>query len=83
VRARAARAAALGVEPLPLAYESKSDMSALCENLNHRHLMAQLAGRASVSLHTNIFFKVRRRGGRGLARRRARVRTPLRARRTR
>ena len=36
-------------------------MSALCENLNHRHLMAQLAGRASVSLHTNIFFKARAR----------------------
>ncbi|XP_065830187.1 exosome complex exonuclease RRP44-like isoform X2 [Oscarella lobularis] len=29
----------------------------LCNHFNHRHRMAQLAGRASVQLHTQIFFK--------------------------
>lgn len=31
----------------------------ICENLNYRHRMAQYAGRASVALHTQIFFKKR------------------------
>lgn len=30
-----------------------------CNNLNYRHKMAQYAGRASVNLHTHIFFKNR------------------------
>jgi len=34
-------------------------MSALTDNLNHRHTMAQYAGRASVGLHTLIFFRNR------------------------
>ncbi|CAG8445251.1 12974_t:CDS:10 [Acaulospora morrowiae] len=29
----------------------------LCETLNHRHRMAQMAARSSVELHTNIYFK--------------------------
>lgn len=52
-------AAALGLEALPAAYEDKAGMRALSDNMNHRHLMAQLAGRASVALHTSIFFKSR------------------------
>ncbi|KXS21332.1 Dis3 protein [Gonapodya prolifera JEL478] len=35
----------------------KSKMRDLCENLNHRHRMAQLAGRASVELYTQLYFK--------------------------
>ncbi len=31
----------------------------LCNHLNHRHKMAQYAARASVNLHTHIFFKDR------------------------
>ncbi|XP_067948007.1 exosome complex exonuclease RRP44-like [Watersipora subatra] len=31
----------------------------LCQNLNHRHVMAQYASRASVGLHTQLFFKTR------------------------
>jgi len=56
-------AAALGYEPLPAEYlESGSrdarggGMQAQCDNMNRRHLMSQLAGRASGALHTNIFF---------------------------
>ncbi|CAG8475982.1 13402_t:CDS:10 [Ambispora leptoticha] len=35
----------------------KTKMQKLCEGLNYRHVMAQLAARSSVELHTNIFFK--------------------------
>lgn len=31
----------------------------ICNNLNHRHVMAQYASRASVGLHTQLFFKSR------------------------
>ena len=51
-------AAAIGISPLPKEYEDKTAMRALCDNMNRRHLMSQLAGRASVALHTGIFFKV-------------------------
>ena len=34
-------------------------MTALAANMNKRHLMSQMAGRSSGSLHTNIFFKSR------------------------
>ena len=49
-------AAAVGIEPLPVAYESRSAMRKLCDNMNKRHHMAQLAGRSSVALHTLIYF---------------------------
>ncbi|KAJ3336323.1 exosome catalytic subunit dis3 [Gonapodya sp. JEL0774] len=39
------------------ALTDKSRMRDLCENLNHRHRMAQLAGRGSVELYTQLFFK--------------------------
>lgn len=37
----------------------KHKTQTLCNNLNYRHKMAQYAGRASVNLHTHIFFKNR------------------------
>lgn len=37
----------------------KYKTQAVCNNLNYRHKMAQYAGRASVNLHTHIFFKNR------------------------
>jgi exosome complex exonuclease DIS3/RRP44 len=49
-------AAAINVAPLPLRLSSKSYLHDLCANMNRRHRAAQLAGRASVQLHTLIFF---------------------------
>jgi len=37
----------------------KSKVQKVCNNLNFRHKMAQYAGRASVNLHTHLFFKKR------------------------
>ena len=48
-------AAAIGVAPLPQHF-TKSYIHDLCSNMNRRHRAAQLAGRASVQLHTLIFF---------------------------
>lgn len=42
--------------PLPLQLSSKSFLHDLCANMNRRHRSAQLAGRASVQLHTVSFF---------------------------
>jgi exosome complex exonuclease DIS3/RRP44 len=49
-------AAAINVAPLPVHLSSKSYLHDLCDNMNRRHRSAQLAGRASVNLHTLIFF---------------------------
>jgi len=49
-------AAAINVAPLPPHLSSKSHLHDLCANMNRRHRAAQLAGRASVQLHTLIFF---------------------------
>jgi exosome complex exonuclease DIS3/RRP44 len=49
-------AAALGIEPLPASL-NKENIRRLCNGMNHRHRMAQQASRASVELHTLIFFK--------------------------
>ncbi len=49
-------AAAIGVDPLPLHLSSKSYLHDLAANMNRRHRAAQLAGRASVQLHTLIVF---------------------------
>jgi exosome complex exonuclease DIS3/RRP44 len=49
-------AAAIGVAPLPVHLSSKSYLHDLTANMNRRHRAAQLAGRASVQLHTLIFF---------------------------
>lgn len=51
--------AAIGLEPLPDSYENKDHMRGLAENMNYRHRMAQAAGRASVALHTQLFFRDR------------------------
>jgi exosome complex exonuclease DIS3/RRP44 len=48
-------AASIGVAPLPTQF-TKSNLHDLCANMNRRHRSAQLAGRASVQLHTLIFF---------------------------
>jgi exosome complex exonuclease DIS3/RRP44 len=49
-------AAAIGVAPLPVHLSSKSYLHDLAANMNRRYRSAQLAGRASVGLHTLIFF---------------------------
>ena len=49
-------AAAIGVAPLPVHLSSKSYLHDLTANMNRRHRAAQMAGRASVQLHTLIFF---------------------------
>lgn len=49
-------AAAIGVEPLPVYLSSKSYLHDLASNMNRRHRAAQLAGRASVQLHTILVF---------------------------
>jgi exosome complex exonuclease DIS3/RRP44 len=49
-------AASIGVAPLPTQLSSKSYLHDLAANMNRRHRAAQLAGRASVQLHTLIFF---------------------------
>lgn len=49
-------AAAIGVESLPVHLSSKSHLHDLAANMNRRHRAAQLAGRASVQLHTLIVF---------------------------
>ncbi|ETW05835.1 hypothetical protein H310_03502 [Aphanomyces invadans] len=48
--------AAIGVAPLPDYLENKAHLHELTQGLNRRHLAAQLAGRASVSLHTLLYF---------------------------
>lgn len=49
-------AASINVAPLPQHLSSKTYMHDLCANMNRRHRAAQLAGRASVQLHTLIYF---------------------------
>lgn len=52
-------AASLGLHPLPEALRERDSLHDCCDNLNTRHRNAQMAGRASVELHTLIFFKSR------------------------
>merc|ERR1712137_611629 len=49
-------AAGLGVQSLPPRLSSRRVVSDLAANMNRRHRSAQLAGRASVQLHTLLFF---------------------------
>jgi exosome complex exonuclease DIS3/RRP44 len=51
--------ASIGLEPLPASYENKDGMRIVTENMNYRHHNAQMAGRASVGLHTLLYFKNR------------------------
>ncbi|KAK8809491.1 hypothetical protein WA158_000434 [Blastocystis sp. Blastoise] len=52
-------AAAQNIAPLPREYMDKQWMHETCENMNLRHLNAQLAGRDSVQLYTYIYFNKR------------------------
>lgn len=52
-------AAALGLSNLPPQFRDRSTLTSISDNLNYRHRNAQMAGRASVELHTLIFFKNR------------------------
>ncbi|EFN55177.1 hypothetical protein CHLNCDRAFT_35599 [Chlorella variabilis] len=51
--------AALGLRPLPESLRDRELMHGVVDNLNVRHRNAQMAGRASVELHTLIFFRSR------------------------
>ncbi|KAG0616163.1 hypothetical protein M758_5G094800 [Ceratodon purpureus] len=51
--------AALGLSSLPEQLRDMPHLTSLSDNLNYRHRNAQMAGRASVELHTVIFFKKR------------------------
>ena len=50
-------AACIGVSPLPAGNADRSRQQDLCSHMNRRHKAAQHAQRASVKLHTLIFFK--------------------------
>ena len=50
-------AAAIGLGPIPPGYDDKAGMQNVADNLNRRHHMAQLAGRASVALYTLLYFE--------------------------
>lgn len=52
-------AASLGLSRLPEDAREREKLAALSDNINTRHRNAQMAGRASVELHTLIFFKDR------------------------
>lgn len=52
-------AASLGLSELPESSKDRVTVRGLSDNLNTRHRNAQMAGRASVELHTLIFFKDR------------------------
>ena len=52
-------AAALNLNRLPEDARDREKLAALADNINLRHRNAQMAGRASVELHTLIFFKDR------------------------
>ena len=52
-------AATLGITPLPPSMRDAAGLRAVVDNLNLRHRNAQMAGRASVELHTLIFFRDR------------------------
>ncbi|KAK9797008.1 hypothetical protein WJX73_004308 [Symbiochloris irregularis] len=52
-------AATLDLAPLPPSMRDAAGLKAVVDNLNVRHRNAQMAGRASVELHTLIFFHER------------------------
>ena len=53
-------AAALDIASLPPMLQDREHMRKVADGINHRHRMAQLCGRASVNLHTVIFFREKR-----------------------
>lgn len=52
-------AASLGINRLPDIFQDRPQLTSIADNLNYRHRNAQMASRASVELHTLIYFKNR------------------------
>lgn len=52
-------AASLGICKLPALFHDRPKLTTISDNLNYRHRNAQMAGRASVELHTLIYFRKR------------------------
>ncbi|KAL9672529.1 hypothetical protein QQ045_028780 [Rhodiola kirilowii] len=52
-------AAALGLCKLPSIFQDRPQLTSIADNLNYRHRNAQMASRASVELHTLIYFRNR------------------------
>jgi exosome complex exonuclease DIS3/RRP44 len=52
-------AASLGIYKLPLIFQDRPQLTSVADNLNYRHRNAQMASRASVELHTVIYFRNR------------------------
>ncbi|KAG5035980.1 hypothetical protein JHK87_010890 [Glycine soja] len=52
-------AASLGISKLPPVFQDSLQLTSIADNLNYRHRNAQYAGRASVELHTLIYFRKR------------------------
>ncbi|XP_026676244.1 exosome complex exonuclease RRP44-like [Diaphorina citri] len=50
-------AACIGADATYPSLLDKKASTALCYNLNYRNRQAQYAGRASVALHTHLFFR--------------------------
>ncbi|XKL62471.1 hypothetical protein PGB90_002304 [Kerria lacca] len=50
-------AACINADPTYPELLNKKKMNDICHNLNYRNRMAQYAGRASVALHTHMFFR--------------------------
>ncbi|XP_062144128.1 exosome complex exonuclease RRP44 homolog A isoform X2 [Alnus glutinosa] len=52
-------AASLEIYKLPSIFQDRPQLTSVADNLNYRHRNAQMAGRASVELHTLIYFRKR------------------------
>ncbi|KMT08874.1 hypothetical protein BVRB_6g135970 [Beta vulgaris subsp. vulgaris] len=52
-------AASIGISKLPAIFQDRPQLTSIADNLNYRHRNAQMAGRASVELHTLIYFRKR------------------------
>ncbi|CAA0838150.1 ribonuclease II family protein [Striga hermonthica] len=52
-------AASLGISKLPDIFQERPRLTCIADNLNYRHKNAQMASRASVELHTLIYFRKR------------------------
>ncbi|XP_007046470.2 PREDICTED: exosome complex exonuclease RRP44 homolog A [Theobroma cacao] len=52
-------AASLMIEKLPSVFQDRTQLASIADNLNYRHRNAQMASRASVELHTLIYFRKR------------------------
>ncbi|KAI5418867.1 variant 4, Exosome complex exonuclease RRP44 A, partial [Lathyrus oleraceus] len=52
-------AASIGISKLPSVFQDRLQLTSIADNLNYRHRNAQMAGRASVELHTLIYFRKR------------------------